>query len=45
MASKGKTDANLKAHEDTYSGFLKLLTAGVIACVAVAALILFLISR
>ena len=45
MAIKGKSSSNLAAHEDAYHGFIKLLGYGVFASAAVAALVLFLISR
>lgn len=44
MASKGKAQNGLKAHEETYGGFIKLLSAGTIAAAAVGALVLVLIS-
>ncbi len=45
MATKGKSSSNLAAHEASYNGFITLLGYGVMASVAVAALVLFLISR
>lgn len=45
MSADHGAPMDYKAHDETYSGFLTLLKVGTIASVAVAVLVVFLISR
>ncbi|WP_380874185.1 hypothetical protein ACFB49_46270 [Sphingomonas sp. DBB INV C78] len=45
MAENKDAGNDMKPHEGTYGGFLSLLKIGTIACVIIAALVIYLISN
>ena len=45
MAGNGETNGDLKAHEQSYEGFLGWLKFGMIGAALIVALVVFLLTR
>ena len=45
MAGEGSAEADLPAHQQTYSSFISIAKAGTVACFLIAMVVVFLIAR